>query len=69
MPIYDTAIIGAGINGCSCAYFLSQAQQNVILIDQDGIAAGGSGAAGAVFSPLITKRRSRQRRAVKSTPF
>ena len=53
--VYDTAIIGAGINGCSCAYFLSQAGQNVILIDQEGIAAGGSGAAGAFISPKFTK--------------
>ncbi|MEE8588431.1 MAG: FAD-dependent oxidoreductase [Sulfurimonadaceae bacterium] len=55
MKIYDTAIIGAGINGCSCAYFLSQAKQNVVLIDQDGIASGGSGAAGAFISPKFTK--------------
>ncbi len=55
MPVYDTAIIGAGINGCCCAYFLSQADQNVILIDQEGIAAGGSGAAGAFISPKFTK--------------
>ena len=53
--IYDVAIIGAGINGCSSAYFLSQENQNVILIDQEGIAAGGSGAAGAFISPKFTK--------------
>ncbi|MEN8147606.1 MAG: FAD-binding oxidoreductase [Campylobacterota bacterium] len=55
MQVYDTAIIGAGINGCSCAYFLSRAEQNVVLIDQEGIAAGGSGAAGAFISPKFTK--------------
>ncbi len=55
MPIYDTAIIGAGINGCSCGYFLSRAGQNVVLIDQEGIASGGSGAAGAFISPKFTK--------------
>ena len=53
--IYDVAIIGAGINGCTSAYFLSQSNQNVILIDQEGIAAGGSGAAGAFISPKFTK--------------
>ncbi len=53
--IYDTAIIGAGINGCSCAYFLSQADQTVVLIDQEGVASGGSGAAGAFISPKFTK--------------
>ncbi|MCJ7765512.1 MAG: FAD-binding oxidoreductase, partial [Thiovulaceae bacterium] len=55
MKIYDTAIIGAGINGCSCAFFLSKAGQNVVLIDQEGIASGGSGAAGAFISPKFTK--------------
>ncbi len=53
--IYDTAIIGAGINGCSCAYFLSEAGENVVLIDREGIASGGSGAAGAFISPKFTK--------------
>ncbi len=55
LKIFDTVIIGAGINGCTSAYFLSQANQNVILIDQEGIAAGGSGAAGAFISPKFTK--------------
>ena len=53
--IYDTLIIGAGINGCSCAYFLQQAGQNVLLVDEEDIAAGGSGAAGAFISPKFTK--------------
>lgn len=53
--VYDVAVIGAGINGCSSAYFLSQAEQNVVLIDQEKIAAGGSGAAGAFISPKFTK--------------
>ncbi len=52
---YDVAIIGAGINGCTSAYFLSQDNQNVIIIDQEGIATGGSGAAGAFISPKFTK--------------
>jgi len=55
MKIYDTAVIGAGINGCSCAYFLSRAGEDVVLIDREGIAAGGSGAAGAFISPKFTK--------------
>lgn len=52
---YDVLIIGAGINGCTSAYFLSQAGLRVALIDQDGIASGGSGAAGAFISPKISK--------------
>jgi len=53
--IYDVIIIGAGINGCCSAYTLAQAGLRIALIDQDGIAAGGSGAAGAFISPKISK--------------
>lgn len=52
---YDTAIIGAGICGCATAHFLSQGGEKVALIDREGIAAGGSGAAGAFISPKFTK--------------
>lgn len=52
---YDVLIIGAGINGCCAAYRLRQSGLNVALVDQEGIAAGGSGAAGAFISPKISK--------------
>ncbi|WP_345984356.1 FAD-dependent oxidoreductase [Sulfurimonas sp. HSL-1656] len=52
---YDTAIIGAGINGCATAYFLTKGGEKVALIDREGIAAGGSGAAGAFVSPKFSK--------------
>lgn len=52
---YDVLIIGAGINGCCSAYFLSRAGLRVALVDQEGIASGGSGAAGAFISPKISK--------------
>ena len=53
--LYDVIIIGAGINGCTTAYFLHQAGLKVALLDKEGIAAGGSGAAGAFISPKISK--------------
>ncbi len=53
--MFDVAIIGAGICGCSSAYFLTRAGLNVALIDAEGIAAGGSGAAGAFVSPKFVK--------------
>ena len=53
--MFDTAIIGAGINGCSAAWFLTRSGQKVALIDQKGIASGGSGAAGAFISPKFSK--------------
>ena len=53
---YDTIIIGAGIAGCSAAWFLRERGVDVLLIDRSGFAAsGGSGAAGAFVSPRIGK--------------
>ncbi|MBD3792227.1 MAG: FAD-dependent oxidoreductase [Campylobacterales bacterium] len=53
--VYDTIIIGAGIAGASSAYFLAQKGQKVLVLDKEGIATGGSGAAGAFVSPKIGK--------------
>jgi tRNA 5-methylaminomethyl-2-thiouridine biosynthesis bifunctional protein len=52
---YDTLVVGAGIAGASCAYFLTQKGQRVLVLDKAGIALGGSGAAGAFVSPKIGK--------------
>lgn len=52
---YDVIIVGAGVNGCASAWFLRRAGLKVALIDQEGIAAGGSGAAGAFIAPKISK--------------
>jgi len=53
---YDYVIIGAGIAGCSTAYFLSKYNKSILLIDKnEKIAAGASGAAGAFLSPLLGK--------------
>ncbi len=54
--IFDTVVIGAGIAGCSVAYALQQAGQDVLLVDRSAApASGGSGAAGAFVSPKIGK--------------
>ena len=53
--MYDVAIIGAGINGTAVAFELTQAGKRVALFDKGGIAAGGSGAAGAFISPKFSK--------------
>lgn len=53
---YEYIIIGAGIAGCSTAYFLSKYSDSVLLIDKNSdIAQGASGAAGAFLSPLLGK--------------
>jgi len=52
---YDTIIIGAGIAGATLAHTLTQQNQKVLVLDKNGIASGGSGAAGAFVSPKIGK--------------
>lgn len=53
--MYDIAIIGAGINGVSTAYELMQKGKSIIIFDMNGVASGGSGAAGAFISPKFSK--------------
>ncbi len=53
--LYDAIIIGAGIAGATAAYTLTQQNQKVLVLDKNGIASGGSGAAGAFVSPKIGK--------------
>lgn len=53
--MYDVAIIGAGINGSSLAHEFFVAKKSVILFDMEGVASGGSGAAGAFISPKFSK--------------
>ncbi|MBU1669171.1 FAD-binding oxidoreductase [bacterium] len=56
MKIYDVIVVGAGIAGCSSAYFLKKKGLDVLVLDRSGIAAsGGSSAAGAFVSPKIGK--------------
>lgn len=53
---YDYIIVGAGITGCSSAYFLSKYTDSILLIDRNcDLAQGASGAAGAFLSPLLGK--------------
>ncbi|MBN2816029.1 MAG: FAD-binding oxidoreductase [Campylobacterales bacterium] len=53
--MYDVAIIGAGINGCAIAYEFSTTNKRIAIFDKEGIASGGSGAAGAFISPKFSK--------------
>jgi tRNA 5-methylaminomethyl-2-thiouridine biosynthesis bifunctional protein len=55
IEMYDIAVIGAGINGCSVAYEFAGAGKKVIIFDENSIAGGGSGAAGAFISPKFSK--------------
>ena len=62
MKFYDIIVVGAGIAGCSVAYFLNKRGLNVLVVDRAGVAvAGGSSAAGAFVSPKIGKGSSLQK--------
>ena len=61
MKYYDVIIVGAGVAGCSSAYFLKEKGLKVLVVDRAGVAtAGGSSAAGAFVSPKIGKGSSLQ---------
>jgi tRNA 5-methylaminomethyl-2-thiouridine biosynthesis bifunctional protein len=53
--LYDIAIIGAGINGCSVAYEFTQKGKKVIIFDMGAVASGGSEATNAFISPKFSK--------------
>ena len=53
--MYDYLIVGGGISACATAYFLKQKGVLVCVVDERGIAGGGSGAAGAFVSPKLGK--------------
>lgn len=67
---FDYVIIGAGIAGCSLAYFLSKYSKSVLLIDKnENVAFGASGAAGAFLSPLLGKPNKFKDLVTKSLIF
>ncbi len=70
MKTYDYIIVGAGIAGCSTAYFLSKYSKNILLIDRNiDVAIGASGAAGAFLSPLLGKPNKFKDLVTKSLKF
>src|SRR5207253_626618 len=50
----DVVVVGAGAVGSACAYYLSEAGMNVVLLDQEGIASGASTHATGSFSLLAS---------------
>ena len=48
----DVVIVGAGVIGCAIAYFLRKAGIEVMVIEQEEIAAESSGAAGGLITQL-----------------
>ncbi len=49
-PAYDVAVIGAGVIGCSVAYWLTRRGLDVLLLEAGEIAAGASGACDGFLS-------------------
>jgi len=70
MKQYDYVIIGAGICGCSLAYFLKKYSKNILLIDKNSdVAFGASGVAGAFLSPLLGKPNEFKNLVTKALKF
>ena len=69
---YDYIIVGAGIAGCSVAYFLHEKEptKKILILDRHSdIARGASGAAGAFLSPLLGKPNKLKNLVNKSLAF
>ena len=55
-PTYDFAIVGGGIAGSACAYYLAGANRSCLLIEADAVAAGASGWSAGLITPPIGPR-------------
>ncbi|MXW29119.1 MAG: FAD-binding oxidoreductase [Chloroflexi bacterium] len=55
-PTYDFAIVGAGIAGSACAYYLARAGRTCLLIEADEVASGASGFSAGLITPPIGLR-------------
>lgn len=53
VKIYDHIVIGAGVAGATLAHELHHRSEDVLVLEKNTIASGGSGAAGAFVSPKI----------------
>ena len=55
-PTYDFAIVGGGIVGSACAYYLARADRSCLLIEADAVASGASGWSAGLITPPIGPR-------------
>lgn len=51
-PHADVAIVGGGVIGCACAWFLAREGLSVTLLERDDVAARASGAAAGMLLPF-----------------
>ena len=49
----DVVVIGAGVMGCSAAYWLSKAGLKVIVLEKEAIGAGASGMSAALWQAAV----------------
>jgi glycine oxidase len=52
-PLPDVAVVGAGVIGCSIAYYLSLAGARVDVLERNHLAAGASGVAAGMLAPQV----------------
>lgn len=68
-PTYDFAIVGGGIAGSACAYYLARAGRTCLLIEADSVASGASGWSAGLITPPIGLRLQQPLRDLMLTAF
>ena len=68
-PTYDFAIVGGGIAGTACAYYLARAGRTCLLLEADEVAAGASGFSAGLITPPIGLRLQPPLRDLMLTAF
>lgn len=68
-PAYDFAIVGGGIAGTACAYYLARAGRTCLLVEADEVAAGASGFSAGLITPPIGLRLREPLRDLMLTAF
>ncbi len=68
-PTYDFAVVGGGIAGSACAYYLSRAGRTCLLIEADEVAAGASGFSAGLITPPVGPRLQQPLRDLMLSAF
>lgn len=68
-PAYEFAIVGGGIAGTACAYYLARSGRTCLLVEADEVAAGASGFSAGLITPPIGMRLQPPLRDLMLTAF
>ena len=66
---YDFAVVGGGIAGSACAYYLARAGRSCLVLEADEVASGASGFSAGLITPPIGLRLQRPLRDLMLAAF